>query len=260
METETQALTLPQRAQGLIVKDQASYDTAANIKIELAKMRKEIVERHEAIKKEAKSKWDDAVKAEKDEVTPVKTAEDFLVVRIKTYLEEQERLWKIEQAKVEAEARRVADEDRLRREFEAKAIRDAELAAQAEVRRRDEEARLAAALEAQVVGASEETVQQILETPVVEVPEVAAVEAYIAPAEYVAPAIAAPLVQKVVGTGIRYTWSAVVVDLKKLCQAVVDGVVPADYVMGNMPVLNKRAGADQTAMEKTVPGTRAVRK
>lgn len=49
--------------------------------------------------------------------------------------------------------------------------------------------------------------------------------------------------QKVDTVSMRTTWSAEVTDLRALCRAVADGVVGVEFVVPNMPALNKLAQA-----------------
>lgn len=51
-------------------------------------------------------------------------------------------------------------------------------------------------------------------------------------------------------------YAAEVTSIKLLCKAVFEGVVPGNYVLPNMPVLNKRAAADKEFLN--IPGIKAV--
>ncbi len=252
-----EALTWPERAKSIAIRDQESYDLAANMKMDLAALRKKIVEEF-APMKEAAHKAHKAITTKENEyLAPIEQAEKLLVGTLKAWTAEQERLRIAEQRRMEAEARAREEEDRQRRIAEAAAIRAEDERRAAELRRQDEEARLAAALEAQVVGASEETVAVILETPVIDVPEVAPVEAYMEPAAMVIPQVAAPTYERAKGLGISTRWGARVFSIKDLCRAVADGKAPENFVLPNMPALNARAKSDQTGMN--VPGVRAVK-
>ena len=201
-----EALTWPERAKALAVKTPEQYAVAASMKIDLASLRKKIVEEF-APMKEAAHKAHKAITSKEGEyLKPLVEAEGILITALKTFEQEQER--------IRLEAERLAREEAIKRE---------------------EEERLAAALEAP----AEEQ------------------EAILAAPAYVAPVVVAPTYQKVTGTGVRYTWSARVVDIKKLCKAIADGLVPETFVLPNQPVLNARAKADQTMMK--VPGVEAVR-
>jgi hypothetical protein len=83
-------------------------------------------------------------------------------------------------------------------------------------------------------------------------------EVYVEPVAYVPPPIAAPTYEPVKGLGITRRWGAEVTDIKKLCRAVADGVVPETYVLPNMPALNSRAQADKQSL--LIPGVRSAQK
>lgn len=57
-------------------------------------------------------------------------------------------------------------------------------------------------------------------------------------------------------TTMKDNWSANLVDIRLLCQAIAKGDVPAEYVMANMPALNKLAKAQKDDMN--IPGVEAV--
>lgn len=65
----------------------------------------------------------------------------------------------------------------------------------------------------------------------------------------------APAVHRPVGISSRETWSAEVVDIKALCKAVADGVVPEIYIEPNMTALNSQARALKEHMK--IPGVEA---
>jgi len=59
------------------------------------------------------------------------------------------------------------------------------------------------------------------------------------------------------GTTYVTRWHAEVRDIKPLCRAVADGIVPENYVSGNMPILNALA-IDQKEKKEIAPGVMAV--
>ncbi len=259
MELQTpsfpEALTLPEQAKAIAIRDQATYNQAADFKKNLAGWRKKIVEEF-APMKEAAHKAHKAITAKENEyLAPITQAEGMVVVAIKQWVIEQEQRRKIEQARMEREAREAAEADRLRREAEAKAIRAEELRQAEELRLKDEALRLERAAEAERTGGD---VDAALNTPVIEVPEVAPIEAYIAPPAPVAPVVAAPTFEAAKGLGIRQTWGAEVTSIRLLCAAVANGEVPEFYIQANLVALNARARSDQSMMK--VPGVRAVAK
>lgn len=68
--------------------------------------------------------------------------------------------------------------------------------------------------------------------------------------------VAQPTYTRRQGVGSTQRWSAELVDIKKLCAAVASGEVSPNYVLPNLPALNKRAQADTTLFN--VPGVKAV--
>lgn len=69
------------------------------------------------------------------------------------------------------------------------------------------------------------------------------------------PALPLPRTRGVHG---RLAWFAEITSKKELARAVADGVAPEEYILGNMPVLNKIAVTSKTLMK--VPGVKAVNK
>lgn len=226
-----EALTLPEKAKAIVIRTADDYRQAADFKITLAGWRKKITEEF-APMKEAANKAHKAITAKEGEyLKPITDAEATLKASIIKWQDEQERLRRIKQACIEAEARAAAEADRKRREEEAAAIRKAE-----------EEAALNAA-----IAAGDDDIAPL-----------PPVEAYIEPALYIPPPIAAPTYEKVTGLGITRRWGAEVTDIKKLCRAVADGVVPESYVLPNQVALNQRAAADKNSL--LIPGVRAIQK
>jgi len=207
-----EALTLPEKAKAIVIRTADDYKQAAEFKITLAGWRKKITEEF-APMKEAAHKAHKAITAKEGEyLKPITDAESTLKASIIKWQDEQEQLRRIEQARIEAEARAAAEADRKRREEEALQVAIAE-------------------------GTD---------------------EVYVEPAPYIPPPIAAPTYEKVTGLGITRRWGAEVTDIKKLCRAVADGVVPESYVLPNMPALNARASADKQSL--IIPGVRSLQK
>lgn len=126
----------------------------------------------------------------------------------------------------------TSEQERIRREAEAKAREEA--------RRKEEDERLAKAAAAEAEGRPEAEVTKILETPVP-----------------IAPVVAMPTYNKVEGVSMRETWHAEVIDIKVLCQAVVEGQAPLEAVQANMPLLNSMARTSKS--ELSIPGVKAVK-
>jgi len=224
METETQtievvevevmeqtALAWPDRAEAITITDQLSYNEAATLLLDIVRLRKEIVLHHRPIKESANRTHKLAVAAEKKLLDPVSEAEGILNEAIID--------WQEKQAVIE-------EQSRLRLE---KAQKDAE-----------EEARLTIAQQAEELGATEETVDEILETPVMR------------PVS----AVPQPTYRKASGVSTQKRWKAEVVDIKALCRGVADGTVSSELVLPNMTGLNAMARAMRTTFN--VAGCKAV--
>lgn len=140
------------------------------------------------------------------------------LVQAETILKDSIRKFTAEQERIRLENERILREQQARME---------------------EEARLAAAIEAEQAGATQEEVQAVIEEPV-----------------FVAPVIAAPTFAKATGTSNPVTWSAQVVDIKKLCAEIAAGRQPETLLMPNQPILNKMAVALKSAL--SIPGVKAV--
>jgi hypothetical protein len=133
---EEQALTWPERAKAVRITDQESYNAAAELLIAIADLKKQIVEYNADPKKSAYDTWKLICSREKRGLDPLAEGEQILKRIMGTFVQEQERL--------RLEAQRKADE---------------------EARRKEEEARLSLAVEAEQYGAPEETIQEIVNTP-----------------------------------------------------------------------------------------------
>lgn len=136
VQFEQQALSWPQKAKAITVRDQPSYNAAAELLISIATLKKEIIDHHKPIKETAFAAHKAAVAAEKRLLDPLAEAETIIKRGIGLFEQEQER--------IRLEAQRKAEE---------------------EARRLEEEARLKLAVQAEEMGATPETVQEIIETP-----------------------------------------------------------------------------------------------
>jgi len=210
-ELEQTALSWPAKAQTIAITNQVSYDDAAEFIVRIVGLRKQVIEHHAPVKTATYKAHKEAVAAEKKLLDPLRQAETIINRAISEWDAKQELIRMEEQRKLEA-AQRKADDD----------------------------ARLALAQEAEENGATEETVDEILETPVV-VPAI----------------VAAPTYQK--SSNISNTikrWRAEVVDIKALCRAIGDGKAPSNLVLPNMTALNGLARALKESFN--TPGCKAV--
>lgn len=155
-----------------------------------------------------------ATKQRNELKAPLLEAERLLKGKIAGYLDEQERLQRAEQARIDAEQRelREAAEKKAREEAEAEALAIAER------------------LEAEGDSAAADAV---LDAPiVVDVPE-----------ELPPPAIAAPMPAKVQGISTRKEWVAEVTDFIRLVAAVANGAAPLSLLKVDQTKLNQQVRA-----------------
>lgn len=107
------ALTWPEKATQIVVKDQESYDIAANTLKDIARIEKQITEHHSPIKKAAKAAHNMAVLAEKKFLEPLAEAKSIIRNSIVVWTTEQERIRANEERKARAEAQRKEEEERI---------------------------------------------------------------------------------------------------------------------------------------------------
>jgi hypothetical protein len=210
LELEQQALSWPERAKQALIKDQASYDYAASLRIDIASLEREIVDYHKPLKKAADEAHKAICKAENRLLEPLKQAKVILNLEIAAWTQAQERI-----------------------RFEA------ERKAQELAHKQEEEARLALAMQAEEMGATEETAQEILETPLA-MPAV----------------VVQPTFNKLAGVSTSQRWRAEVVDLKALCRAVIEGKASIELIQPNTTALNTLARAMKGTLN--IPGVKAV--
>jgi len=136
-QLEQTALAWPDRARGISITDQQTYDMATTLLVEIATIEKRIKDHHKPIKDAAFAAHKTAVAAEKKLLDPLDSARGIIKTEIVAWERKQEA---------------------IRQEMERKALEDQ--------RRAEEEARLAVAVEAEKNGAPPDTVQEILDQPV----------------------------------------------------------------------------------------------
>jgi len=136
IELEQQALTVADEARAITVRDQASYDLAAQKLLGVRELIKQINDTFDPDIKRWHEGHKSALATKKKVLGDLPAADGILVLLIAK--------WEMEQRRIREEADRKALE---------------------EARKREEEARLALAVEAKKQGATEETVQEIVNTP-----------------------------------------------------------------------------------------------
>ncbi len=153
--------------------------------------------------------------------------------------------WKAEddRKRREAEEKRRAEQRRIQQEEEeARRVEEQRKKAAAE--------KLRLAQEAEEAGKTEEAEKILDQVPLA--PEAPAPRPTPAPSTYVPPPV------KATGASTRKNWSAKVVNMRDLCKAIAEGLVPPDYVEGNMTVLNALARKNKESFD--IPGVEAVAK
>lgn len=246
---EQDALSIPNQARAIAVKDQATLNAAGEMLTNVIKpLRKEAADVFDPIIASAHKAHKDALAGKAKVEKPLIEAEDILKRSVGGYLQEQERI-------------RQAEQDRLRREQQERERAAMRLA---EENRKAEEA----ALNAQIAREHEEEIERQLETaeafgdspaqiaaicsaPAPEPIRIAAEMPVFEPVVTVAPIVAAPA-----GVSTVQRWKAEVTSLQLLCRAIADGKLPVHYVEANMAVLNAAARANKQALN--IPGVRAV--
>lgn len=245
VQVQTKALSLRDRAVSIIVKDQETHDVAAELYLGLTALEKEINAVHDPAISASHAAHKAALAAKAKSADPVAEAKKIIKPKIMDWEAEQERIRQELERKAREEAQRKADE-------EARIAREA---AEAEARRiaaEDEAARLALAQQAEESGATAEQVNEILETPVLDVPE---------PAPYVAPQIVMPTVaptyKKTAGFTSRTAYSAEVANLNELIKAAAGNPFFAQYLEVNQTAINNLARASKEAF--SLPGCRLIK-
>lgn len=220
-EVQNKALSLVDQAGMVKITDPKSYEVAGFLWKTIGEVMKEVAETFDPIISATHKAHTQACDQKKKYFVPLQNAYKEVKRLMGVWEAEQEQIRLAEQKRLEDEARKAEEERRLQEAIEAEAEAKANgLTAQE------------AAQEAEAV----------LQTPV-----------------YVAPVVLPKAMPKIAGGPVyREIWSAEIISIKDLCRAVADGKASTEYVIGNMPVLNKMA----TALKQTlnVPGVRAISK
>jgi hypothetical protein len=244
---EETALSVPEQARAIIVRDQATLDAAGAMLTERIKpLLKEAAEIFDPVISAANASHRAAIEAKKRVTEPLLQAEAILKNAVGNFLQQQERLRRQEEERLRQES--------MRREAEERRLAD---------ERRKEEEKL---LNEQIQQEHAEEIEQRLEmlphdvSPVV----VEAICATPVPAPLrLAPEMPvyapAPVTKRVIapkGLSSREEWKAEITSLPLLCKAIAEGRAPEHYVQANMTALNQMARANKNSLN--VPGVRAV--
>ncbi|MEA2036113.1 MAG: hypothetical protein U9O94_01290 [Nanoarchaeota archaeon] len=212
VKIEQERKGIAEQVNALSIVNQTTYEQGASMKLSLSTFRKKIDIFFKPMVTKSKAAYDEVRGTRDDQLKPVKDLEDVVKNKIKGY--ENEMRLKQEEAdrKAEEEKQRKLDEENKRRQSEA------------EQKAKDE---------AEVLGVDEKEVE-------VEKIEEATVEDI----EVEQPL---PEIDRVVGLGIRRTWSAKIVDKSK---------IPLEYLIPDQTRLNALARAEKDKFN--VPGVEAI--
>ena len=241
---ESEALTVAEKAQGLAIIDQTSYDRAA----ETLKGVMGVIDKINSDLDPQIKSWNEghkkAIALKKKLLGQLPDIQVALKNGIARWDEDQRRIREAEARRAAAEAARLAalaEAERLEKERQE----------QAEAAKRDEEARLDLALEAESFGATHETINEIISTPIIQAPSYS----HPIPAPRMIPVMPTSY-QKSSGVSTSESWIAEVFDLMALCRAVATGAASTEFIQPNLPALNKIAKGMKLTMN--IPGVRAV--
>ena len=248
---EEQALTWPEKATAMNVINQPSYDLVAGMILDINVLIGDIKAEKDPLVASAYETHKRLTADRNKYLGPPEMAKITLQAKAKAFEREQEAIRLAAQAASDKAKREKAEADQREREAAAKVLRDAAIAEAARITARDEEIRLEMAL-----NAPEELQAAILAAPVLQIPVVAPLDAYIAPAAPVQHIIIAPTFDRAKGLGIRKTVDVRIINIKLLCAAVADGRMPESFVEASLIALRGRARSDGSAF--SVPGVERV--
>ena len=230
-----EALTWPERATSLAITTPDTYVAAGEMLKGIKALRAKIAETFEPHIKRAFEAHRALVAERRAAEDPLTSAEGVIKGKLVAYDTEQERLRRIEEARVREEARRQEEIRRLEEAAELER-QSRERAAQAALLVDDEiERQIAQQEAAELQTQAEATIAEPVEAPVVFVPK------------------ATP---KVAGIVYRETWSAQVVDLMALVRHVAAHPEHANLLTPNTTALNGLARSLRQSM--AIPGVKAV--
>lgn len=245
---EEKALSIVDQAKAVKVVDVATYTAAGSLWKAIGDMIKEVKDTFDPICEAAHKAHTAATQKRSKYLDPLTAAYKSIKGLMSAWDDEQTRLRKAEEARLEAikkaeeEARRKAEADRIAAEAKAEEERLMAAAAEAEATGDKETAE---ALAAAAVNVTEEAKQ---ETAAIQTETV-----------YVPPVVLQKTTPKLAGGPSYQTrWSASVINIRALCLAVGTGKASTEYVMGlqknkdtgiiSSPALNTQATASQNTI------------
>jgi hypothetical protein len=229
---ESTALTLVERANQLVVIDQASFERADSLLDDFASQEKRINALFDPIREARFERYQRIQKLQKqriDELAPGKVA---LKVKSKAWLDEQARL------KREAEERARQERERIEREQ-----REAAEAERVRLQKIADEERLEAALRAEASG-DHDVAEAIIEQPPAPIFVPMAEPVFFPPAEVALP--------KADGRRYGKKWKCRVKDIKTACRQIADGAVSERLVEWKASELSNLAKS--MGGVRTIPG------
>lgn len=113
-EIETRALTIPEEAKAILIRDDESFQKAGRVLLVIKDLRSQINASFDPIITKAYAAHKEAVGQKKKVEAPLIEAEGIIKPRLASYHEEQERKRREEEEKLRQEAIRKAEEEQLR--------------------------------------------------------------------------------------------------------------------------------------------------
>jgi hypothetical protein len=230
-----ESVSILDRVKALVVKDQESY----NLATDLYKVALQVEKMADAAHDPVISHWHEKHKAACDD----KKKDKELATQAKVLAKSKAAVWQDEQERIRQEQERKLREEAERQQREAERIaREEAERIRAEAARIEEEERLRLAAQAEQSGATAEQVNEILDTPLAEIPEVPV----FTPAPFVAPTVA-PNYQKASGFTARWSYSAKFNNLKELVKSAASNDHFLQYIQFNEQAINALARSSKDA-------------
>lgn len=211
VDAEIQALELQQQLQAITITDQVSYDFAVAARTEGKSRLKTINEFYDSIQDPAYRAYKNILDKRKLVCEPVERGLSVVNAALLKFDQEQERLRREEQARLEAEARRQAEDERIRMAEQMKAE-----------------------------GANAETIDEVLDAPVI-VTEIA---------------VAAPTYEKSKAVVYRDNYSGECTDIMALIKYVAKNPQFRNLLQPNATAINAQARSLKDSM--TIPGIKVT--
>ncbi len=209
------------QAQTLTIATHADNDAAGKFLVECKGLRQRICDNYDPIIEAAHASHKAALAGRAEHLKPLDDAVALVKGKVKLFTEEQERIRQIEQRRLEAEAQRIANEQRVKEMAEAKRLADEAKA---------ERDRLKAIADAASASERVEAERQLKEAEAARKAAAAASRMVAAaPAPIAAPVVVAAA-PKVAGMSTKKRWKAKIVDAI---------AIPRKYLLVDMVLINK---------------------